>query len=54
MYKIFVALLRIVWILDVLNLPFMAFLDTTFPINGWAWFFIWLLIPAIEIIENKD
>ena len=46
LYKIFRALINIVWVLDILNLPFMQFLDTTYPINGWAWFLILLVIPA--------
>ena len=44
MYKIFRALMNIVWVLDILNLPFMQFLDTTYPINGWAWFLILLVV----------
>lgn len=36
MYKIFKALINIVWVLDILNLPSMQFLDTTYLINGWA------------------
>lgn len=49
MYKTFVSLLIIVWIMDILNLPFMEFLDTTYPVNGWAWFLIWILIPGTGI-----
>ena len=45
MYKIFVALVNIIWILDILNMPFMEFLDTTIPINGLAWFLIFLVMP---------
>lgn len=45
MYYIFYACLIIFWILDILNVPFMAMFDTTYAINGWAWFLIWLLIP---------
>lgn len=48
MYKIFNSLLTIVWVLDILNLPFMEFLDTTYPVNGWAWLLIWLFIPAVS------
>ena len=46
MYKIFRALINIVWVLDILNLPFMEILDTTYPINGGTWFLILLVIPA--------
>ena len=34
MYKTFKALIKIIWILDVLNIPQLEFLDTTYPING--------------------
>ena len=33
------------WILDILNMPFMEFLDTTIPINGLAWFLIFMAMP---------
>ena len=45
MYKIFVALVNIIWILDILNMPFMEFLDTTIPINGLAWLLIFIVMP---------
>lgn len=48
MYKTFVAALSIIWVLDILNLPFMEFLDTTFPVNGLAWLLIWLFLPGTE------
>ena len=54
MYKIFVPLLSIVWVLDILNLPFMAFLDTTYPINGLAWLLIWMFLPPTKTIVSKD
>ena len=54
MYKIFVALLSIVWVLDILNLPFMAFLDITYPINGLAWLLIWMFLPPTRTIVSKD
>ena len=50
MYKIFDAVLSIVWVLDILNLPFMQMLDTTYPINGWAWFLIWLVVPTTKTV----
>lgn len=46
MYKIFYYILTIVWILDILNLPFMDFLDITYPINSLAWFLIWVFVPS--------
>ena len=45
MYKLFYALLIIVWILDIVNMPFMAGMDTTVPINGLAWTLIFLFVP---------
>lgn len=48
MYKIFKSILVIIWILDVINMPFMNFLDTTYPINGLAWFLIFLLLPSSD------
>ena len=39
------------WILDILNLPFMYMFDTTYPINGLAWFFIWFILGIIKESE---
>lgn len=46
MYKLGVAILTTVWILDILNIPCMDFLDTTIPINTLGWFLIWVFIPS--------
>ena len=46
MYRTFYNLLTIFWVLDILNLPFMEMFDTTYQINGLAWFFIWMFIPT--------
>jgi len=55
MYGIFYTALVIFWIMDILNLPFMQMFDTTYPINGWFWLLVWILIPsATAIIKNKD
>ena len=53
MYKTLVAILLIVWVLDILNMPFMSALDTTYPVNFWAWLLIWVLIPSTDTIINK-
>lgn len=45
MYKIFNALLSIIWVLDILNFQCVAFLDTELPINGLAWLLIWIVMP---------
>lgn len=46
MYKIFKAVLTIVWIMDILNLPIVNFLDTEIPINTLAWILIIIFIPG--------
>lgn len=46
MYKIFRACLAIFWVLDIFNVAFMGIFDTTYPINGLAWFLIWIFIPS--------
>lgn len=48
MYKIFKTILTIVWILDICNFPQVEFLDTSFPINGLAWFLFWVLVPPFR------
>ena len=53
MCNIFVALLNIIWVLDILNLPFMEFMDTTYPINGLAWLLIWLVLPATSVVSSN-
>lgn len=55
MYNIFYSVLIIFWIFDIINMPFMQMFDTTYPINGWAWFLIWMFIPSTEtIVRYKD
>lgn len=55
MYETFKAILIIIWICDILNMPFVECLDTSIPINGWAWLLIWILIPSAGVvIANKD
>lgn len=62
MYKIFRALIIIVWVLDVINIPQMEFLDTTVPINFLGWLLLFLFLPpsqsqtinhTLKIKENK-
>ena len=53
MYKIFVALLDIIWVLDILNLPFMEFMDVDIPINTLAWLLIFLVLPSTTNLSNK-
>lgn len=37
-------LIFIIWLFDILNLPFMEFLDTTVPINGLLWLLIFIIM----------
>lgn len=60
MYKIFKALLIIIWLIDIFNINLIIgdiniayFLDNTLPINGWLWFFIWILIPSSDTYERS-
>lgn len=48
MYKIFYALLTIIWVADIINLPIQAvdYLDTLIPINFLAWLLIWIFVPG--------
>lgn len=54
MYKIFSALLTIVWILDIINIPALEMLDTTYPINGLAWLLIWILVPSVSAAVSNN
>ena len=51
MYKVFYSLISIIWILDILQISFMNFLDTSVPINALAWFLIFVVMP--DPYENK-
>ena len=53
MYKIFYSLLTIVWILDIIDLPQLACLDTTYPINTLAWILIWIFVPSTTAYISK-
>lgn len=52
MYKIFRALIIIVWVLDVINVPQMEFLDTTLPINFLGWLLLLLFLPNSSMTVN--
>ena len=55
MYKTIYAALVVFWVLDILNFPFMQMFDTTYQINGWAWFLIWVLLPSTTtIVEHRN
>lgn len=55
MYKIFYSILTIFWLLDIMDMPFMQMFDTTYPINGWAWFLIWMFVPSTEtVVKHRN
>jgi len=55
MFKIFYALLIIIWVLDIVNIPGMEFMDTQVPINTLAWLLIWIFIPSTtNEVEGND
>lgn len=53
MFYIFESAITIFWICDILNMPFMQMFDTTYPINGLAWFLIWMFLPEVENVSKK-
>lgn len=61
MFKIFKTLIIIIWVIDILNINFTInniqvaeFLDTTVPINFWAWLLIWLFMPSSDYIRIRS
>ena len=61
MYRILYALLLIIWIVDVLNMNIIIdgtsvkeFLDVTVPINGWAWFLLWIFLPSTTVTVRRE
>lgn len=47
MYEIFYILLQIIWLMDILNFPFMRALDVTYPINTITWLIIWIIVSSV-------
>lgn len=54
MYKLFRALVNIIWVFDILNFPQFEFLDTTFPINTLAWLLIFFALPTSNAVVSKN
>lgn len=61
MYRLLYALLTIIWIVDILNMNIIingvnvhTFLDVTVPINGWAWFLLWVFLPSTTVTVRKE
>lgn len=46
MYTTFKAIITIIWVLDIINVPQAEFLDTTLPINFLGWLLILLFMPT--------
>jgi hypothetical protein len=36
-------LVTMFWVLDIFNFKFMEMFDTTYPLNGWFWFVVFLV-----------
>lgn len=61
MYRVLYSLMVIIWIVDILNMNIMIngvnvheFLDVTIPVNGWAWFLLWVFLPSTSVIVRKE
>lgn len=51
MYNLARLAIFIFWLLDVFNLPFMEQFDTTYPLNFWFWFVLWILLPGASTVQ---
>lgn len=61
MYRVLYSLMVIIWIVDILNMNIMInsvnvheFLDVTIPVNGWAWFLLWVFLPSTSVVVRKE
>lgn len=54
MYKTFCSIIAIFWVFDVMDMPFMQIFDTNYPINGWAWFVIILVLFTVSGLGNSQ
>ena len=46
-------LIALFWLADVMDLPFMAMFDTTYPLNSAFWTLGWFLIGCIISDRKK-
>lgn len=55
MYNIFSSVVGMIWLFDIFNFKFVEILDTTYPINFWAWVIIWICVIGGELgeVENR-
>lgn len=42
------------WIMDILNMPFMEMFDTTYPLNGWFWLLVFVLVGGSGVKINIE
>lgn len=61
MYRVLYSLVVIIWIVDILNMNIIIdgvniheFLDVTIPVNGWAWFLLWVFLPSTSVVVRKE
>ena len=54
-YKYFRESIELIWFLDILDLPFMGFLDLQIPFNTIEWFLVFFFLPKVKVpvIKNK-
>lgn len=52
MFRAIKLLIEIFWVMDTLDLPFMEIFDTTYPLNGWFWFFTIIILIFEETLEK--
>ena len=48
-YKYFRESIELIWFLDVLDLPFMGFLDTQIKFNTIEWLLVFFLLPKVKL-----
>ncbi len=46
------GILILLWILDIIDLPQLECLDTTYPINTLAWWLIWIFV--LPLLGRKE
>ena len=44
MEKTLKTIIRLIWVLDIINIPQLEILDSTIPINTLAWFLIAIFV----------
>lgn len=61
MYKTFLGIITIIWLIDIMNIDFLfngihvaEFLDNTIPLNFWFWFLFWLWTPNQYMTINRN